>query len=210
MKYVVDSRPVLAMVIAAAAFIIVPFPSIAQTPIHVNNLPTLILVRHAEKAAQPAEDPPLTAPGEKRAQDLVAALRDAGVTSIITTQLRRTRETAQPLAAALGITAEIVTVGQRALVANPAVGAKFPPEVLSERAEYVKQLERVLRGRSGVVLVVGHDWSAPGLIALLGGPQLPNICSSIYDKLFILTSAGGKIGLVQARYGAPTPDADCK
>ena len=69
---------------------------------------TVIVVRHAEKAATPADDPPLTAVGEARARDLLEAIRDAGVTSIITTQLARTKATAQPSALALGITPEIV------------------------------------------------------------------------------------------------------
>ena len=59
------------------------------------------------------------------------------------------------------------------------------------------------------VLVVGHDWSVPGLIASLGGPQLPNICPSVFDKLFVLTSAQGKASLIQAHYGEPSPD-ECK
>ena len=210
MKIILGLRPLLAVALTAATLIIPPFPSVAQPANRPDDLPVLVLVRHADKAAQPADDPPLTAAGAKRAEDLAAALRNAGVTAIITTQLRRTRETAQPLAKALGIVPEVISVGQRALVANPAAGAQFPPEVLSERAEYVKQLEQAVRGRSGVVLVVGHDWSAPGLIASLGGPQLPNICSSVYDNLLILTLAKGRANLIQARYGAPTPDTDCK
>ena len=185
-------------------------PSAAQRDSPANQFPVLILIRHADKAAQPADDPPLTAAGMQRAQDLAVTLRDAGVTAIITTQLRRTRETAQPLATALGITPEVLSVGQRALVANPAPGAQFPPDVLNARAEYVMQLERAVRGRSGVVLIVGHDWSGPGLIAALGGPRLPDICSSVYDNLFVLTFPHGKASLVRARYGAPTPDANCK
>lgn len=198
----------LVLPVTAALFVISPFLSFAQ-PADADDL-VLVLVRHADKAAQPADDPPLTAAGAKRAQELATALRTAGVTAIITTQLRRTRETAQPLATALGIVPEVINVGERALVPNPAADAQFPPEVVKERAAYIKTLASTVRNRSGVVLVVGHDWSVPGLIASLGGPQLPNICSSVYDKLFVLTSAKTKANLFQVRYGAPTPDADCK
>jgi broad specificity phosphatase PhoE len=203
-----DTRRAHAIVVLATAFLASPFASIAQ-PNSAAELPVLVLVRHADKAAQPADDPPLTAAGAKRAQDLAATLRTAGVTAIITTQLRRTRETAQPLATALGLTPQVLAVGERALVANPAPGAQFPPEVLGERAAYIKALEAAVRRLSGVVLVVGHDWSVPGLIAALGGPQFPNICSSVYDNLFVLISTQGKPNLVQARYGAPTPGTDC-
>jgi hypothetical protein len=96
-----------------------------------------------------------------------------------------------------------------AAVANPAPGAQFPPEVVQARAEYIKILEPAIRRLSGVVLVVGHDWSVPGLIASLGGPQLPNICPSVFDNLFVLTSAQGEVSLIQAHYGEPTHD-DCK
>ena len=58
---------------------------------------TVYLVRHAEKGTTPAADPPLTATGEARAAALVAVLRDAGVTAAITTDLVRTRATAQPI-----------------------------------------------------------------------------------------------------------------
>ena len=209
MKLISGFRPVLTVALTITAFVISPFQSFAQ-PASADKLPVLVLVRHADKAAEPADDPPLTAAGAKRAQDLAAALRTAGVTAIITTQLRRTRETAQPLATALGIVPKVIKDGERALVAKPAAGGQFLPEVVKERAEYIKALEPAVRRHSGVVLVVGHDWSVPGLIASLGGPQLPNICSSVYDNLFVLTFAKGKANLIHARYGAPTPDIDCK
>src|SRR5439155_8951996 len=112
-------------------------------------------------------------------------------------------------ASALGLVPEVINVGESALVANPAPGAQLPPEVVQARAEYIKILEPATRRRSGVVLVVGHDWSVPGLIASLGGPQLPNICPSVFDKLFVLSSAQGKASLIQAHYGEPSHD-DCK
>jgi phosphohistidine phosphatase SixA len=209
MTLILGFRRVFTVTLAAIASAIAPFPSVAQPDNRAGELPTLVLVRHADTAAQP--DRPLSAAGLKRAQDIAMALRDARVTAIITTQLRRTRETAQPLATALGLVPQVVSVGERALLnlANPASDAPIPPEVANERAEYIKVLEPVVRRLSGVVLVVGHDWSTPGLIASLGGPQLPNICPSVYDKLFVLTFSRGKANLIQAHYGEPTPD-NCK
>jgi len=63
------------------------------------------------------------------------ALRNAGVTAIITAQLLRTRGTAYRLAKAFGLTPQVVKVRERAPVSNPAADAQFPPEVLKERAE---------------------------------------------------------------------------
>jgi phosphohistidine phosphatase SixA len=209
MKIIFQLR-VLAFVLTAITFCIASFPCMAQPDKSAGKLAVLVLVRHADKAAQPADDPPLTAAGTKRAQDLAVTLRNAGVTAIITTQLRRTRDTAQPLATALGLAPQVVKVGERALVSNPAVGEQFPPDVVKARGDYIKLLKPAVQRLSGVVLVIGHDWSVPGLIAAFGGPQLPNICASVYDNLFVLTSADGKANLIQARYGAPTPDAECK
>ena len=73
-----------------------------------DSATVVLLVRHAEKAAQPADDPPLTQDGRHRAEALAAVIKDAHPTAIITTQLRRTVETAQPSASTTGITPEVV------------------------------------------------------------------------------------------------------
>ena len=147
---------------------------------------TAILVRHAEKAATPADDPPLTAVGEARARDLLAAVRDAGVTAIITTQLTRTRATAQPTAAAFGIVPEVVSAGS------------------STHAQDVAAAIRKHVGQT--VLVVGHSNTVPAIIEALGGKRPPAICDPVYDSLFIVTiAADGKVGVVHARYGVPSP-----
>src|SRR3954471_1453477 len=69
---------------------------------------TVIVVRHAEKAAEPAADPPLTAEGAARANALVEAVRGMPVTAIVSTDFARTRSTAAPLATRLGLTPELV------------------------------------------------------------------------------------------------------
>src|SRR5947209_13815084 len=143
MNFTVGPGWVFGVVLTATALIIAPFPSVAQPANPAGEFPTVVLVRHADTASLP--DRPLSAAGLKRAQDLATALRNAGVTAIITTQLRRTRETAQPLATALGLVPQGVNVGESALVANPPPGAQFPPEVVQARAEYIKVLEPTVR-----------------------------------------------------------------
>jgi broad specificity phosphatase PhoE len=164
--------------------------SSAQSLEKAGELPVIVIVRHANKAAEPPDDPPLTDAGVKRSQELATALRDAGVTAIITTELRRTRETAVPLAKALGLTPEVVQRGGR-----------------GQLNEHLKALEMAARHAGGVVLIIGHDNTVPGLIAWLGGPKLPNICDPDYDNLFVLIPAKGKVLLVHSHYGESTPDA---
>src|SRR5688500_9156051 len=71
---------------------------------------TVFLVRHAEKAAEPREDPPLTDVGRARADALARALGDSGVKAIYTSQYVRTRATAEPLAARLGLTPVVLPI----------------------------------------------------------------------------------------------------
>jgi broad specificity phosphatase PhoE len=148
--------------------------------------PVIVLVRHAEKGPGPDKDPPLTPAGAQRAQDLRVALRNAGVTAIITTQYRRTKETAQPLADAQGIKPREISVD---------------PDDLASHVDAVTAFVR--RQMAGVLLIVGHDNTVPALIGALGGPQLPDLCASSFGHLFVLFLISGK--LVQTHYGAADP-----
>jgi broad specificity phosphatase PhoE len=152
----------------------------------------VVLVRHAERAAEPKDDPGLTEAGAARARALAAALADAGVTAIITSDRRRTRDTAAPLAAARAIAPEIVAAGGNA------------------HAEAVAAAVRT--HRDGAVLVVGHSNTVPAIIAALGGPQMPNLCDGAYADLFILTPRTAGASLVRSKYGAPDPPgaAECR
>ena len=68
---------------------------------------TVIFVRHAEKAALPADDPGLSEAGKLRAAELARQLVDAdvvaGVDAIYSTSFRRTEETVLPVATALDL-----------------------------------------------------------------------------------------------------------
>lgn len=162
-------------------------PAIAQTAAPT----TVVLVRHAEKALAPADDPPLTAAGEARARDLVHAVRDAGVAVVITTQFVRTRATAQPTATALGITPTVI----------PATNSAHVQDVVAEIRKHAGQ----------TVLVVGHSNTVPAIIEALGAKRPVAICDSQYDDLYVVTiSAAGTASTVHARYGASSPrDATC-
>jgi broad specificity phosphatase PhoE len=157
--------------------------------------PTLvILVRHAEKAATPADDPPLTAAGEARARALVAALADTRLNAIFTTQFLRTRNTAALIAQKAGIEPRWFKADD-------------------DTPAHVKSVVDAIRSRppGDAVLVVGHSNTVPAIIGALGGPKMFDLCETEYSNLFILIFAPAAHRLIRSQYGIPDPPAppDC-
>ena len=174
------------IVLAASALLALglgPRPARELTP------PTVvILVRHAEKAAQPAADPPLTDAGLARAKALAAVAKDAGVNAIITTQYVRTKATAEPTATALNVTPDVVNAGP-----------------LPAHAKAVA--DQVLKHPGGTVLVVGHSNTIPAIVGALGAPQPKDLCDSEYDQLFVVVLGdAGPPRLIRSKYGAANAD----
>lgn len=150
----------------------------------------VILVRHAERANEPAADPGLTPAGEQRAQALAQALAGLRVNAIVTTPLRRARGTAAPLAKALGLKPQVVE----------ARGAAHVPAVVD-----------AVRAQTGVVLVVGHSNTVPAIVAALGGPKLADLCETSFHHVFLLEPGTQPPRWAQFSYGAPSgePQAGC-
>lgn len=141
---------------------------------------SLLLIRHAEKAAEPPPDPPLTPAGQARAQTLVHVAGSAGISMVFATEFQRTQQTVAPLVAALGLTPTILNA--------------------SEVDALVSQLRSVHDGR--VVLVVGHTNTIPQIIEKLGGGSAPTIAESEFDNLFVLTLYRcSKARFVRLKYG---------
>ena len=137
---------------------------------------TVILVRHAEAVANAGSDPVLSEAGSARAKALAAALKDAGVKAVITTQYQRTILTGRPLAEATG--AELISLS--AQTGDPAaIGAKYA---------------------GGVVVIVGHSNTVPAIVKGLTGVDVGEIAHDSYDQMFIVTGAPGSARLVRARY----------
>src|SRR5438046_2036742 len=70
--------------------------------------PVVVIVRHAEKAANGGSDPDLSSAGRARADELARILKDSGITAIFTSEFKRTQETAAPTATSIGVTATVV------------------------------------------------------------------------------------------------------
>lgn len=184
----------LRLLTALAAFI--ACRAVTPRPVGVydyNGVTTIIVVRHAEKAAVPAADPPLTSAGAARAQALSDYVRGLPVAAIISTDFARTRATAAPLAARLGFTPEIVDARARNHAQAVADGI-------------------LARHRGQTVVVVGHSNTVPDIVAALGAPKPANICDGEYDNLYVVRVLGGRDATVERRtYGAPSAvDANCR
>lgn len=135
-----------------------------EAPLAQNGPSLVVLVRHAEKAEAPADDPPLSRQGEARARALARTLADAGITHIHSSDTRRTRDTAAPLAAALGLEIEL-----------------YDPRDLPAMADRL----RALPGRH---VVVGHSNTTDVLSGLLGGATFGEIVEAWeYNRLYFLT-----------------------
>ena len=152
---------------------------------------TVFLTRHAEREEEPRQDPPLSKDGIARSQALARLLSSAGIKAILTSQFNRTKQTAEPLAAKLGLTVTPFT-----LKTSPSNPRQIAEESTAEVTN--KILERA--GQS--VLVVGHSNSIPDVIKMLGGDVVSAIDDRKYDDLFIVTVyAKGKAKVVQLKYG---------
>lgn len=126
-----------------------------------QNSKTVFLVRHGEKVSE-AKDAVLSDIGKQRAMCLAGVLADAGVESILASDVQRTQQTAQPLADQL----------HKKLTIIPAADtAKWASEI---------------KAAPGNVLVVGHSDTLPKIILQLTGKTV-NIGSNDYDDLFIVT-----------------------
>ncbi|GAB3825536.1 histidine phosphatase family protein [Hymenobacter jeollabukensis] len=151
---------------------------------------TVYLVRHAEKGPladpqKPAEQP-LSAAGALRAQALRDVLRKEPIVAIYSTDTKRTRDTAAPLAEARKISPE-------SYVADP--------PGLAALATRIRQVTPA--GKAA--LVVGHSNTVLETIEALGAPRpIKAIGDDEFSYLFVVTlpASGGPATATVRRYGA--------
>jgi broad specificity phosphatase PhoE len=141
---------------------------------------TIILVRHAERSSTMSADSLLSPAGEERARQLSQILKDSKIGRIYVTEVRRTRQTAEPIAALLHL--------------KPVVVAQKDTDAL------VRELRRL--GDDETVLVVGHADTVPLIIDRLGGGSVPPLADTEYDRLTVLSiGARGEAHVLTLRYG---------
>jgi phosphohistidine phosphatase SixA len=125
----------------------------------------VMVVRHAEAVAGAGEDPLLSADGEARAQRLAALMTTAqgfAPDGIVVSGLRRTQETARPLAAALGVPVVVVE--------------ESDPRAVAERALAEFQGQRVL--------IIGHSNTVPAIVQRLSREAVPAMSETEFGTLY--------------------------
>ncbi len=158
-------RPLLAPVWLAALAGVIAI-AFAVWMIGAASTTTVFVMRHAEKALTPPDDPPLSPTGEARAMALAEqfgrAPKGLGLDCIIVSELRRTQDTVRPLANRLGIPVIVVPADDPALAANRAL------------KEY----------RGGRVLIVGHSNTVPAIVEELSGDAVPEMDDSEFGIVY--------------------------
>lgn len=140
------------------------------------------LVRHAEKAADPAGDPELSDAGRARAQRLAVLLQDAPPTAIYSTDYARTRQTAAPTAARYG--RDVAIYDARRPVAG-----------------FAEELRRRHVDGGDVVLVVGHSNTVSSIASAICRCDVPPLREDEYDRwISISIGRDGETSLRTTRY----------
>jgi broad specificity phosphatase PhoE len=138
----------------------------------------IFVVRHAERADQSA-DARLSADGMQRANALRDRLRAAGITQIFTTDLRRTIDTATPLA-------ELRRLPVQELPAAD-------PDATVARVAALRSTDRAL--------VVGHSNTIPALLRRFHVDEDVAIGDGEYDNIFVvIPRTNGPALLLRLKY----------
>jgi broad specificity phosphatase PhoE len=137
--------------------------------------PFVVIVRHAEKAANDTKDPDLSPAGRARADALARILKDAEIKTVFATEFKRTQQTAAPISALSSVAPTIVP------------------------AKDMTTLVSKLRQLTGNALVVGHGNTIADLIKVLGIETPVNIPDQEYTEIFVV-SGGNKPQLLRLHY----------
>ena len=160
--------------ILLATLIFITCNTLAQT--------TIFVVRHAEKATTPGNDPGISTEGKARATELAKQLKDKKIAAVFTTPYKRTSQTGEP------------TLQQASLAALQT----YDP---SKLPEFAKQILEQYVGKT--ILVVGHSNTViPTLQAFGAEKPFETLDDEDYDWLFKVTIGADKIVSLDAkRYG---------
>ena len=128
-----------------------------------DNSYTLYLVRHAEKQADGSRDPALTEIGKNRSEQLAVWFQGKNITEIWSSDYKRTRDSAMPLATGLGLGLSI-----------------YDPRNLPDLVEK-------LAHNQSTALIVGHSNTTPELARLLCDCFIEDMDESEYDRIIVIS-----------------------
>lgn len=178
-RFEIDRRPWLLAAVAVIALLVVVLWCWFWPP----KVTTVYIVRHAEKAAVGGDDPPLSAAGQARAEELAHVLADEGLDAVFVSNFLRTQQTGAPAATAAGVAPE-----------------EYPA------ADTRALVDTILGDHAGErILVVGHSNTVDDIAARLGASGLSDLAENQYDRLFVVHRVSGIAHLDRLRYGAETP-----
>ena len=131
---------------------------------------TVILVRHAEKVDS-SQDPELSAEGKQRAERLAEVMKKYKPGAIYSTDYKRTRDTAAPIAARRKYQIQVYD-------------ARKPQELV----------DAIMKSKTKRFLVVGHSNTIPGLANLLVKKELfKNLDDAEHGAIWIVRIKDGKV-----------------
>jgi len=135
---------------------------------------TIILVRHAEKV-DASQDPELTDAGKQRAERLAKIVKKYKPGAIYSTDFKRTRDTAAPLATRRKLKIEIYD-------------AKKPADLI----------DAIMKSKAKRFMIVGHSNTIPGLANLLGKKELfKNLDDSEHGVIWVVRLRDGQLRKIE-------------
>ncbi|MEP5569330.1 MAG: phosphoglycerate mutase family protein [Halioglobus sp.] len=141
---------------------------------------SIYLVRHAEKVTSNPEDsdPNLTHCGDQRADRLAVILESIEIDVIYSSDYRRTRETAAPVANNKRLDVQL-----------------YDPNMLGQFAEKLQAEKRD-------TLVVGHSNTTGVLAGMLAGIEIEEFSEAEYDRLYqvIISPDSAKLSLLHQAF----------
>lgn len=124
----------------------------------------IYLVRHSEKLS--GSDPALSELGIARTAALANRLKEAGIAHVFSSDFKRTRQTAAPVAAQSEV--DVTIYDARALT------------------PFATELEAFAKSAKGNILVVGHSNTTPVVASLLTKTEFPMLNEDQYDHLYVV------------------------
>lgn len=162
-------RPLAVLLVAAIA------PAAPATQAYAQQ--AVLVVRHAEQTlvgGMMDGDPPLNEDGAKRARSLPERLGAASIKAVYASQYARSRETAAPLAQAMGAKSYVV-----------------PKDDLAALTAHMRE-----HHAGDVVAVVGHSDTIPAMLRAWGHPDPVQVGRMEFDGLWIVVPREGAAPVV--------------